>query len=323
VTAGSTGGAARREEPIRPSPPTHGMLREILDLERLDAYLFRGRSRSAAPMRVFGGEVAAQALVAAGRTVPPQRRVHSLHGYFLRPGDSTAPILYHVDAIRDGGTFTTRRTVAVQNGEPVFHLSASFQTPEEGFAHQVPRCDAPPPEDLPPAEVTMADADETSRAWFAFMRANFPVELRFVGELPRIATMRGEARPPAQRFWFRSAERLPDDPLLHGCAVTYASDLMLLGSALPPHRTFIGDADLQFASLDHAVWLHAPFHADEWLFYDQEGTWAGNGRGLCRGSVFDRSGRLVASVAQEGLIRVRPGRGRSFSPLTGRREECH
>jgi acyl-CoA thioesterase-2 len=280
-------------------------LKEILDLEQIEVRVFRGRTRATRVTRVFGGEVAGQALVAAGRTVPADRRVHSLHAYFLRPGDPGSPILYSVDAIRDGRSFTTRRVVAVQHGEPIFQLSASFQGEEDGLSHQLPRLDARSPEDLPPAEESLANADERSQQWFAHLRSLFPLELRFPQELPRVATVRGERRPPVQQVWVRSAQPLPDDPLLHACAATYASDLFLLASALPPHGVVIDDSGVQMASLDHAVWFHAPFRADDWLFYDQEGTWAGGARALCRGSLFDRAGTLVASVVQEGLVRVR------------------
>ena len=280
-------------------------LQEILDLEQLEVHLFRGRSRRAPATRVFGGEVAGQALVAAGRTVPADRRVHSLHAYFLRPGDPGHPILYQVDPIRDGGSFTTRRVVAIQHGEPVFQLSASFQAHEDGLSHQLPQLTSPDPESLPSAEESLRSADDRSRAWFARLMDMFPLELRFPEELPRIATVRGERRPPSQRVWLRSAQPLSDDPLVHVCAATYASDLFLLAAALPPHGLVIDDPGLQFASLDHAVWFHAPFRADDWLFYDQEGTWTGGSRALCRGSLFDRNGTLVASVVQEGLVRLR------------------
>jgi acyl-CoA thioesterase-2 len=280
-------------------------LQEILDLEQIEQLVFRGRSRPTTVTRVFGGEVAGQALVAAGRTVSADRRVHSLHSYFLRPGDPGSPILYTVDAIRDGRSFTTRRVVAVQHGEPVFHLSASFQVQEEGLQHQVPELRAADPESLPTMEESLAGADSRSRDWFDRIRTNFPLELRLPQALPRFATVRGEARPPAQQVWLRSAQALPDDPLVHACAATYASDLFLLATALPPHGVVIDDPAVQMASLDHAVWFHAPFRADEWLFYDQEGTWAGGARALCRGSLFDRSGTLVASVVQEGLVRLR------------------
>jgi len=282
-------------------------LQDILDLEPIEKHVFRGRSRPSSATRVFGGEVAGQALVAAGRTVPVDRQVHSLHAYFLRPGDPGSPILYQVDAIRDGRSFTTRRVVAVQHGEPIFHLSASFQLPAEGFAHQLPQLSAAPPETLPSAEESLRTVDERSRAWFARITEAFPIELRFPEEMPRFATVRGERREPRQRVWLRSSHPLDDDPLLHVCAATYASDLFLLATALPPHGVVVDDPGVQITSLDHAVWFHAPFRADDWLFYDQEGIWAGGSRALCRGSFFDRHGTLVASVVQEGLVRSTAG----------------
>jgi acyl-CoA thioesterase-2 len=285
-------------------------LAEILDLEQIEVHVFRGRSRATsasrpnAATRTFGGEVAGQALVAAGRTVPADRRVHSLHSYFLRPGDPGSPILYTVDPIRNGRSFTTRRVVAVQHGEPIFHLSASFAVPAEGITHQVPHMSAAAPETLPTAQEAVRDADEGTRAWLTAIAAAFPIELRFPEELPRIANFRGERPEPIQRVWLRSAQPLGEDPLLHVCAATYASDLMLLSSALPPHGLVFGDPTLFLASLDHAVWFHAPFRADDWLFYQQEGFWAGSSRALCRGLLFDQSGTLVATVMQEGLVRV-------------------
>jgi acyl-CoA thioesterase II len=280
-------------------------LSEILDLEQIEVHVFRGRSRPTTATRTFGGEVAGQALVAAGRTVPVDRSVNSLHAYFLRPGDPGAPILYTVDPIRDGRSFTTRRVVAVQHGEPIFNLSASFTVAADGLAHQRPRMTAPEPDGLPTAAQSLAGADERSAAWLRHVTEAFPIELRFPEELPRVATVRGERRDAVQRVWLRSAQPLPDDPLVHACAATYASDLLLLSTALPPHGVVIDDPGVALASLDHAVWFHAPFRADDWLFYDQEGTWAGHSRALCRGSLFDRSGTLVASVVQEGLVRVR------------------
>jgi acyl-CoA thioesterase-2 len=289
-------------------------LQDILDLEQIEVHIFRGRVRPTMSTRTFGGEVAGQALIAAGRTVPGDRRVHSLHSYFLRPGDPTAPILYQVDPIRDGRSFTTRRTVGVQHGQAIFVLSASFQVPEEGFSHQIPQLDAPAPEALPEPEAMIADHDAASRQWYTELLARFPVEMRFPDEPPRLAEVIGEKRPPRLRVWLRSAERLPDDPLLHVCAATYVSDLFLLASALPPHRVVIESPGLQVASLDHAVWFHAAFRADEWLFYDTEGLWAGGGRGLCRGFFFDRSGALVATAMQEGLIRRRTTTGDGRRP---------
>ncbi len=277
-------------------------LRELLELERLDTCLFRGRSRPTASTRVFGGEVAAQALMAAGRTVPDDRPVHSLHAYFLRPGDPAAPIVYQVDEIRDGGSFTTRRAVAVQHGRPIFQLSASFHRPEEGYAYQPAPSERPVPEELPPAEEVIGGADEGTRQWFARVHHALPLEVRFAGELARFAALRGEPAPPLQRFWFRTREELGDDPLLHACAVVYASDLLLLTTAVAPHGLVL-DTSFQFASLDHTLWLHGAPRADDWLFYEQEGLWSGSARALCRGALSDRSGRLVGNVMQEGLIR--------------------
>jgi acyl-CoA thioesterase-2 len=286
--------------------PVRAGLQQILDLEQIEDLVFRGRSRSEAETtRVFGGEVAGQALVAAARTVAPARTVHSLHAYFLLPGDPGRPILYQVDPIRDGSSFTTRRVVGIQHGDAIFTLSASFQVSEPGVHHQLPALTAADPDDLPPATTLLEGADERAAAWYAQLSERFPVELRFPAEPPGLATVRGETRPPRQAVWIRSAERLPDDPVLHACAATYASDLMLLGTALLPHKLLFGHPRLQMASLDHAVWFHGRFRADEWLCYEQESPWAGNARALCRGSLFDRRGTLVATVMQEGLIRVR------------------
>jgi acyl-CoA thioesterase-2 len=275
-------------------------LQQILDLERIEDLVFRGRSRPVAETRVFGGEVAGQALIAAARTVVPERTVHSLHAYFMRPGDPGRPILYQVDPIRDGRSFTTRRVVGIQHGEPIFTLSASFQVTEPGVHHQVPELAVPDPDALPTTAELMERAGEQSVAWFAHFNRRFPLELRFPEEPPAVASVRGEARPPRQVVWVRATERLPDDPALHACAATYVSDLMLL-----PHKLLFGTSGLQMASLDHAVWFHAPFRADDWLCYEQESPWAGGARALCRGSLFDRAGTLVATVMQEGLIRVR------------------
>ena len=286
-------------------------LQDILDLEQLEEHVFLGRSRRATATRIFGGEVAGQALVAAGRTVPADRAVHSLHAYFLRPGDAGSPLRYVVDPIRDGRSFTTRRVVAHQHGRPVFQLSASFHAAaDDGFSRQSPRLQAPDPDDLPTAAESLASADDRSRTWLTRVTEAFPLELRFSEELPRVAAMRGERPGPHQRFWLRSAQPLDADPLLHACAATYASDLFLLATALAPRGVVVDDEGVQVASLDHAVWFHAPFRADDWLYYDQESTWSGNSRALCRGSFFDRRGALVATVVQEGLVRVsRPAAG--------------
>jgi acyl-CoA thioesterase II len=285
-------------------PPVPAGLQEILDLEQIEDFVFRGRSRKVTETRVFGGEVAGQALVAAARTVAPDRTVHSLHAYFLRPGDPGRPIVYQVDPTRDGRSFTTRRVAGVQHGETIFTLSASFHRAEPGLHHQVPRLAAADPDDLPPVAETLGESGR-ALAYFAEFSKRFPIELRFPEEPPALATSRGETPPPRQTIWMRAAAPLPDDPVLHACAATYSSDLMLLSTALLPHRLLFGDPRLQMASLDHAVWFHAPFRADEWLCYEQEGPWAGGGRALCQGRLFDRAGVLVATVMQEGLIRVR------------------
>ena len=288
--------------------PVPAGLEQILDLERIEDFVFRGRSRPVAETRVFGGEVAGQALIAAARTVVPDRTVHSLHAYFLRPGDPGRPILYQVDPIRDGSSFTTRRVVGIQRGAAIFTLSASFQVTEPGVHHQVPVLTAADPDELPPPSTLLERAGERSVAWFAEFSRRFPLEVRFPEEPPAVGTVRGEVRPPRQVVWVRSTEKLPDDPALHACAATYVSDLLLLSTALLPHQLMFGDPRLQMASLDHAVWFHAPFRADDWLCYQQESPWAGNARALCRGSLLDRGGTLVATVMQEGLIRLRePG----------------
>jgi acyl-CoA thioesterase-2 len=278
----------------------------MLDLEQLDVGLFRGRSQWPPSMRVFGGEVAAQSLMAAGRTVPQDRLAHSLHAYFLRPGDPSLPIIYTVESIRDGGSYTTRRVTARQRGEVTFSLSASFHVQESGFAHQLPELAAELPEQLPTLDESLAAADELTREWFSGLAERHPFDFRLDGELPRVATSRGERPAPRQRFWLRSCETLPAEQLAHSCAATYASDMLLLSTSVALHGTMFGAPDIQFASLDHAIWFHGRFRADEWLYYDQEGTWANGGRAICQGRMFDRSGRLVVTVMQEGMIRKRP-----------------
>jgi acyl-CoA thioesterase-2 len=278
-------------------------LEQILDLEQIEVWTYRGFSFHPGSTRAFGGLVAGQALVAAGRTVPGDRRVHSLHAYFLRPGDTAAPILYTVEPVRDGGSFSTRRVLGVQHGEVIFSLAASFQLPEDGPAYQEPRLDAPGPGE----SVAAGPVAPAAQAWYDEFLRRFPVEVRFPeADGPAWLTiMRGEKGPPRQRFWVRSRQPLPDDPLVHVSAVTYVSDLFLISSSLPPHGLAASGRSVSAASLDHAVWFHAPFRFDDWLFYDQSSTWAAGARALCRGLLFNRSGTLVASVMQEGMIRVR------------------
>lgn len=284
-------------------------LLSLLDLERVEQDIFRGDSRPSVVPRVFGGQVAAQALVAACRTVPEGRLPHSLHAYFLRPGDPGAPIVYTVDRIRDGRSFTTRRVVAVQHGQPIFHLSASCQTFEEGLEHQEPMPDAPDPGTLPTAAELMPryarlfhDAETPRR----LLKAREAVDLRYVEEPPFASA--GEQREPRSQVWFRTNGRLDgplDDPTLHICLATYVSDMTLLDSVLLAHgRGGWAVGDVVGASLDHAMWFHRPFRADEWLLYDQESPTAQGGRGLGKGRIFTRDGRLAVSVIQEGVIRV-------------------
>ncbi|GGK39256.1 acyl-CoA thioesterase II [Salinarimonas ramus] len=281
-----------------------------LDLERLENNLFRGRSPNVGWQRVFGGQVIGQALVAAVRTVEG-RQAHSLHAYFLLPGDPKAPIVYEVDPIRDGKSFATRRVVAIQHGRAIFSMSASFQVREDGLDHEAPMPDVPPPEDLPGEDEMRARImpmmDPAARAYFERER---PIELRPV-ELERYIPREPGAEPLPARFhvWIRTTGRLPDEQSIHDCALAYASDMTLLDSSLIPHGRSVFQRDMQAASLDHALWLHRPFRADEWLLYAQESPSASGARGFSRGSIFTRDGRLVASVAQEGLVRVRTTQG--------------
>jgi acyl-CoA thioesterase-2 len=276
-------------------------LLSILDLEQLEHNLFRGLSPQVGWQRVFGGQVVGQALVAASRTVEG-RGAHSLHAYFMRPGDPAVPIIYEVDRIRDGHSFTTRRVVAIQHGEAIFAMSASFQRDEPGLDHQTAMPHVPPPEELPSEaqlkEVYLENAPEPVRRYWARPR---PLELRPVDLRHYVSR---EPLEPAQTIWIRSSEPLPDDPDIHRCVLAYASDMTLLDTALFAHGRAIFDPDLQAASLDHAVWFHRPFRADEWLLYVEDSPSASGARGFTRGSLFSRDGKLVASVAQEGLVRV-------------------
>jgi acyl-CoA thioesterase-2 len=275
----------------------------ILDLEAIEVNIFRGVSPDEQRQRVYGGQVAGQALVAAGRTVEDDRRVHSLHAYFLRPGDVSVPILYQVDRIRDGRSFTTRRVVAVQRGRAIFNLSASFHVEEEGLEHQFAMPETPDPESLPTFEERMAPFKEQLGDWYRRPR---PIDQRFVDGMSRMGEQVDQGgREPRQQVWVRADGRLPDDPLLHACVVAYASDMTLLDSALLPHNVAWDDARFMGASLDHAMWFHRPFRADEWLLYSQDSPTAYGARALSRGMLFTRDGRLAVSVVQEGLVRLR------------------
>jgi acyl-CoA thioesterase II len=288
---------------------------DLLDLEQVELNIFRGRSpEGERRQRVFGGQVAGQALVAAGRTVPANRPVHSLHAYFIRPGDPTVPLVYLVERVRDGRSFTTRRVTVVQHGETIFTLSASFHDPQPGgFDHFVPMPAVPGPEEIEPTAVRLrrlygAAAEDYAR--------DSPIDIRHVG--PLLAEARAEARAeggtgPAgpdtgvlgtgNVVWLKADGDLPDDPLLHVCVMTYASDMTLLDTVLRTQGVSWADGGIIGASLDHAMWFHRPFRADRWLLYAQDSPSASDSRGLARGEIYSQDGTLVVSVVQEGLLR--------------------
>ena len=274
---------------------------ELLDLESLEVNLFRGRSPEEFRQRVFGGQVAGQALIAAGRTVDPDRSLHSLHAYFLRPGDPSVPIVYEVDRIRDGRSFTTRRVVGIQHGRAIFNLAASFQIVEPGPDHQDTMPSVPEPETLPTIQERFAPyADKLGAEFAEWAQRERPIDSRPI-EMP--AWLDQTVRAPRQDVWIRANGQLPDDPLLHVCIVTYASDLTILDTAMLPHGSSFSDGEFQVASLDHAMWFHRPFRADEWLLYHQRSQSASGARGIAEGSIFTRDGELVVTVMQEGLMR--------------------
>jgi acyl-CoA thioesterase-2 len=282
-------------------------LLSTLDLEQLERNLFRGRSPQNGWQRVFGGQVVGQALVAADRTLDAEDRLtHSLHAYFLLPGDPKVPIIYEVERIRDGGSFTTRRVKAIQHGQAIFSMSVSFHKPELGLDHQIAMPIVPAPETLPSEaelkERLLPNLPEVMRTYWERDR---PIELRPVDISRYFSAEKGE---PSQCIWIKANGALPDDFRLHQCVLAYASDFSLLDTALVAHGRVIFDPRLMLASLDHAVWFHRPFRADEWLLYVQDSPSAQAARAFCRGSIFSRDGRLVASVAQEGLIREKTGR---------------
>jgi acyl-CoA thioesterase-2 len=289
--------------PTPTSPAAIESLLSILDIEPLEDNLFRGRSPQQSWQRVFGGQTLGQALVAAVRTVPPERVAHSLHAYFLQPGDLTRPIIYSVERVRDGGSFTTRRVTATQHGRAMFVMSASFHKQEPGLDHQEPMPDVPKPEDLPSerelSDRMIAQVPGSIRSYWERER---PIELRPV-DVSRYFSR--EPRKPEQYVWMRATGPLPDNFPLHQCVLAYASDFSLLDTALIAHGKLMFDPDIQLASLDHALWFHRPFRADEWLLYAQDSPNTHGARGFCRGSIFTREGVLIASTAQEGLTRQR------------------
>ncbi|WP_327403901.1 acyl-CoA thioesterase II [Streptomyces sp. NBC_01288] len=288
------------------SKALQGLL-DLLDLEQIEENIFRGQSQSAVVPRVFGGQVAAQALVAAGRTVSADRLAHSLHAYFLRPGDPGAPIVYTVERMNDGRSFTARRVVAVQHGQPIFALSASFQRHEDGLEHQAPMPSAPDPATLPTSQDRLRGYDHIApEVVEKFIEAREAIDLRYVEEPPYGRF--GAPREPHSQVWFRTNGKLEgpiDDPLLHVVLATYVSDMTLLDSVLLAHgRGGWAVGDVVGASLDHAMWFHRPFRADEWLLYDQESPSASGGRGLGQARIYTRDGQLAISVIQEGVVRV-------------------
>ncbi len=277
-------------------------LLQLLDLEQIEVNLFRGVSPSEGWQRVYGGQVIGQALVAASRTVEdPYRIAHSLHGYFLRPGDTTIPILYSVDRIRDGRSFNTRRVIAIQKGSAIFSMSVSFQVMEDGLHHQVAMPEVPPPEACP------SDAELRERykadipADFPFITRSRPIEMRYVEP---VNDFNPAVMPPYQHVWIRASDKMPEDMRLNQCLLAYASDMTLLDTCCRPHAVGWTNENFQVASLDHSMWFHQPFMTDEWLLYQQDSPFSGGARGFNRGSFFTRDGKLIASAAQEGLIRL-------------------
>ncbi|MEU0795870.1 acyl-CoA thioesterase II [Amycolatopsis sp. NPDC005961] len=278
--------------------PVLDRLIALLDLEKIEENIFRGVSPAHSPVRVFGGQVAGQALVAAGRTVPEERRVHSLHAYFIRGGDPSVPIIYEVDRIRDGRSFTTRRVIAIQHGKAIFSLSASFQKDEPGIEHAEEMPEGVPAPDTLPTLMERAEG----YAIGAHSRPR-PIDVRYVNEPPWVTRETGE-RPARNQVWMRADGKLPDQQLLHVCVLTYASDMTLLDSVLARHGVYWDTDKVLGASLDHALWFHRPFRADEWFLYDSASPTASGARGLATGRFFGADGTLIATVVQEGLLRV-------------------
>ncbi len=284
------------------SNPVVAELVELLGLERLEENLFRGQSRDIGTRYVFGGQVLGQALSAAQQTVEAHRSAHSLHAYFLRAGDIAAPIVYNVERTRDGRSFSTRRVIAIQHGEQIFNCTVSFQIDEPGFDHQSAMPDVPRADALPSRKVlSAAELEKLPPKLQRWLGSRGPFELRYVES-------RDEFNPgklkPAQHIWFRLVDRIGDSPTLHRAMVAYASDFNLIGTAMLPHGVSWLNGNVHLASLDHAMWFHRPFRADEWLLYSLDSPTAQGARGLARGQIFSADGRLVASTAQEGMIRL-------------------
>lgn len=277
----------------------------LLRLERIEHNIYRAQNRDIGTRRIYGGQVLAQALVAAQNTVEPDRAIHSMHGYFILAGDLSVPVVYFVDRLRDGGSFTTRRVTAIQHGRAIFNLSCSFHRTEAGLEHQVPRPDAPDPETLrPELDLIRQGAHTLPEEIRQQVTQDRPLDIRPLDETDPYSR---EIRSPRRRYWVRAAGPLGDDPVHHQAVLAYASDYGLIVTALRPHGRSFRDPEMMVASLDHSIWFHRPFRADEWLLYDVESPVAGGGRAFARGTYFTRDGEVVASVAQEGLLRVKNG----------------
>lgn len=299
-------GPARSEAPRTAGQTALDAIVAILDLEPLEQNLFRGRSPEIGWQRVYGGQVLGQALMAAMRTVEPGKAAHSLHAYFLVAGDPSHPIVYEVERIRDGSSFSTRRVKALQHGRQIFMMSASFHVAEAGFSHQQPLPDVPAPETLPSsAELMRRLVDKLPENMRGYWTRELPIDMRPL-DISRYLSR--EPREARQTIWMRANGALPDDIGLHQCILAYASDFTLLDTALIAHGKLMFDADIQLASLDHSMWFHRPFRMDGWLLYAEDSPSAEGARGFCRGSIYTRDGSLIASVAQEGLMRQRTSR---------------
>jgi acyl-CoA thioesterase II len=308
----ATAATAAAGGPPSPQRDTDGVLRgqavldglvQLLDLEPIGADAFRGHSPpSSGRSRVFGGQVASQALVAAARTVSSERRVHSLHAYFLRPGDPRVPLVYRVDRLRDGGSFTTRRTLATQNDVTIFAMSASFQIDEPGLDHGAPAPRVPSPEELPTLAQRIAGIPDELASWRRQPRA---FDIRYVNDPPWQARSGGPQPQARSQVWYRADGVLPDDPVLHVCMLAYMSDVTLLDSLLVTHGIAPGVDNIQMASLDHAMWFHRPIRVDDWVLYDTASPSASGARGLAIGHFYDEHGAMLATAVQEGLIRLR------------------
>jgi acyl-CoA thioesterase II len=280
-------------------------LLELLALEAVEVNIYRGQNRDIGTGRVFGGQVMAQALVAARRTVPEERTAHSVHGYFILPGDLNAPIVYFVDRLRDGGSFSTRRVTAIQHGHAVFNMSASFHRPEQGMEHQAAMPAVPQPDGLTSElDIIRGAADRIPEPVRDVLTQDRPIDIRPVGINPFDTT----PREPVRHVWLRAVGPMPDDATAHQAVLAYASDYGMLATAIQPHGISIRDPRLQAATLDHAIWFHRPCRIDDWLLYSVDSPATAGARGFTRGSVYTRDGQLVASVAQEGLLRIREQR---------------